>query len=85
MCLLLKINLPLIGCTFLFKYSRVNGVNVGTSHNNHYATGTYNTISLSNSLRLAAGDRVSLWNVGALYNDEHLRTHFSGNEFKLIM
>jgi len=59
---------------------QVNGANVGLADAVVVNTGEFVTMSLSASLRLAAGDTVNLFNVyvGGLY-DSHLHyTHFSG-------
>ena len=58
---------------------QVNGENVGHAHTDPFVTGSYDSISLSASLRLAAGDRVNLWNNGAeLFDDDRHFTHFTG-------
>ncbi len=58
---------------------QVNGVNVGHAHTNIYATGSYDSLSFSASLRLASGDRVCLWNNGEdLFDDDRHFTHFTG-------
>ena len=62
-------------------YLQVNGVNIGRAYTNQYSKGTENAVSLSASLRLAAGDRVNLFlNCGVLYDNGVVnhRTHFSG-------
>ena len=67
-------------------FLQVNGVNVGLANTDQYSTGTYEAVSLSASLRLAAGDKVNLynWNDGfykvrsALADNEKHFTHFSG-------
>jgi len=60
---------------------QVNGVSIGRAGTDQSSTGTYDVVSLSSSLRLAAGDRVNLfnWNAGSCYEDPAGRyTHFTG-------
>jgi len=66
--------------TYLGIYLQVNGVEVGGAGTQQSNTGSYNVISLSASLRLAAGDRVNLYNVysGVLVDTSDHYTHFSG-------
>jgi len=65
---------------------QVNGADVGRALTNHGVTGTWDTVSLSASLRLGKGDRVKVYNFNdAAYthsseladNEKHW-THFSG-------
>lgn len=60
---------------------QVNGVNIGRASTDKSARGTYDVVSLSSSLRLAAGDKVNLFNLnaGSVYEDPSGRyTHFTG-------
>ena len=62
---------------------QVNGENVGSAYTSKSISepkvkGTEESISLSASLRLAAGDKVNLRNYGALYDDHNHYTHFIG-------
>ena len=58
----------------------VNEVHVGIANSRPLKTGTYDSISLSSSLRLKAGDQVKLkkLNEGVLFDDHYQHTHFSG-------
>ena len=69
----------------LLIHLQVNGANVGDAYNSQdhsepAVTGITDVVSLSASLRLVKGDRVSLFNYeGELYDDkEYHNTHFSG-------
>jgi len=71
--------------TSLFIFLQVNGVDIGRTNSNQPSTGSYDSLSLSASLRLKANDRVNLYNYGAgnygfvLYdNDLYHDTHFTG-------
>jgi len=74
------------GAKSLAIYLQVNGANVGRAETNQFTSGAYETVSLSASFRLAAGDRVNLymWNSGQTFEDGnnysggHL-THFTGS------
>ncbi len=57
---------------------QVNGANIGTAYTGQ--AGNVNIVSLSASLRLEAGDKVNLFNVGsgAHYDSPNHHTHFSG-------
>ena len=59
---------------------RVNGVDVGTASTNQGGNGSEDTVSLTASLRLAAGDKVSLLkrHVVVLHDNSDHWTHFSG-------
>ena len=59
---------------------RVNGANVGETRTHQTATGNLDTVSLSASLRLKAGDTVNLFKIrtGTLYDYFFHLTHFSG-------
>ena len=61
-------------------FLQINGTNVGKADTTQSASGSYDNLSLSASFRLAAGDKVNLFNyAGELYDytsDHH--THFSG-------
>lgn len=61
-------------------YLQVNGANVGVAWTSQTAEGSYDSISLSTSLRLAAGDRVNLYKLydGVLLDNMNHHTHFSG-------
>ena len=62
-------------------YLQVNGENIGRALSQVPATGNFDHVSLSSSLRLKAGDRVNLVNAGnggVLYDDSEHQTHFSG-------
>jgi len=64
----------------LFIYLQVNGVNFGIAYT-HQSDRVHNAagVSLSASLRLAAGDRVNLLNNGGeLYDNDNHWTHFTG-------
>jgi len=58
---------------------QVNGETTGISAQNSQGGGAGDAVSLSASLRLAAGDRVNLYIVcGGLYDDGSSFTHFTG-------
>jgi len=59
---------------------QVNGDNVALAATQQSATGSRDVVSLSASLRLAAGDRVNLYHSGSsvLYDNSAHWTHFSG-------
>ena len=58
---------------------QVNDMNTGTCAENSQGGGAGDVVSLSASLRLAAGDRVNLYLVnGGLYDDHAQYTHFTG-------
>jgi len=60
-------------------YLQVKGANVGNAHTDPFVTGSFDSISLSASLRLAAGDRVNLFNEGGVLADDGRHfTHFAG-------
>ncbi len=66
---------------YLWVALQVNGLNIaaaGTS--NDVNTGTYESYSLTASLRLKTGDRVNLYNILAsvLYETTTHKTHFTG-------
>jgi len=59
---------------------QLNGVNVGHAITNPVATGTWDSLSITASLRLKVNDKVNLYNLsGALHeaNNNHY-THFTG-------
>lgn len=66
-------------------FLQVNDVNVGVAYTSKssalLATSSYEVVSLSASLRLAAGDRVNLYQHGSgvLYDNSNHHTHFSGS------
>jgi len=66
--------------TGLYIYLQVNGATIGQAATDQAATGSNDAVSLSASLRLAAGDRVYLFNsgIGVLFDNSAHRTHFSG-------
>ena len=69
----------IISATYLYIYLQVNGADVGSTYTNQSATGSNDVVSLSASLRLAAGDRVNLYNIdGLLYDSANHETHFTG-------
>lgn len=60
---------------------QLNGRNVGRAYcQPSTPTRSFDTVSLSASLRLAANDRVNLYNQvsGALFDDDYHKTHFTG-------
>ena len=59
---------------------QVNGLTVGSAYTEQSAPASHDVVSLSASLRLAAGDRVNLYNFdgGMLYDSLNHYTHFSG-------
>jgi len=66
---------------YLYVILQVNGTRIGdagTGFGNN--TGTYESYSLTASLRLKAGDRVNLYNVAdsVLFDGGATRTHFTG-------
>ena len=65
--------------TFLDVHLQINGQSIGRADTDQPAT-NLDTISMSASLRLAANDRVNLYNFynGGLYDDSSHFTHFSG-------
>jgi len=64
---------------YLDIFLQVNGANVGFANSHQSFTGSFDGVSLSASLRLAAGDRVNLINSGgSLYDSSRHYTHFSG-------
>jgi len=68
---------------YIYMYLQVNGNRVGSAFTQQSAT-SYETVSLSASLRLAAGDRVNLFNYagvlfdGTKFDGSSHYTHFSG-------
>ena len=59
---------------------QVNGANIGHAITNPVATGTWDSLSITASLRLKVNDKVNLYNLsGALHeaNNNHY-THFTG-------
>ena len=72
--------------SYLAIHLKVNGEVVAEAVSNQYVTGTYDAVSLNASLRLAAYDRVNLFNVndigcnkrGVIYDNTNHMTHFSG-------
>jgi len=64
---------------FLEIFLQVNGQDVGIEPTPGPATRNVDSVSLSASLRLEAGDTVNLFNEGgALFDDSYHRTHFTG-------
>jgi len=65
---------------YLEIFLHVNGATVGAAWTYQAALGSRDVVSLSASLRLAAGDTVNLYNyaLGQLYDDIEHYTHFSG-------
>ncbi len=67
---------------YLFIYLQVNGANVGCAYTGYADSGskTHDVVSLSSSLRLAAGDRVNLLNnyFGMMFDNSNHHTHFTG-------
>ena len=65
---------------YLAIHLQVNGVTVGEAPTNQPTAGSYDGVSLSASLRLAANDRVNLYNLkGVLHENRNApMTHFSG-------
>ena len=61
-------------------YIQVNGVNVGQAYSEESTdTGSYNTVSLSASLRLKVNDRVNLnKDMGTLVSSDNFPSHFVG-------
>jgi len=60
---------------------QVNGVAVGATYTYQSSDGSFDVVSLSASLRLAAGDRVNLYNPagrGEIMDGKASLTHFSG-------
>ena len=59
---------------------QVNGAWIGRGYTDSGILGNYDTVSLSSSLRLKAGDRVDLYKLGngELYDDGGHSTHFTG-------
>lgn len=71
--------LKLYSTNYLFVSLRVNGVDVGRAGTYKNSAWTHDTVSLSASLRLAAGDRVNLFHHdGGLHEDGVHYTHFVG-------
>ena len=70
----------LASATALNIFLQVNGANVGYAHTNQGATGSLDVVSLSASLRLAAGSRVNLNNyqTSELTDNSYPYTQFSG-------
>ena len=65
--------------TYLGIFLQVNGVNVGLAYTYESVTGSHGAITLSASLRLAAGDNVTLYTDGGeLTDDIKHKTHFTG-------
>ena len=66
--------------TFLDIYFQVNGATFGRAYTDQGTTGSRDVVSLSASLRLAAGDTVNLYNNGngVLFDDAGHNTHFNG-------
>ena len=65
--------------TILWIYLQVNGVNVGIAYTFDPSKEIRETVSLSASLRLAAGDRVNLFLFnGDLLDSINHHTHFTG-------
>jgi len=70
-----------ISATYLAIFLQLNGENVGIAHTRPGVPGSYDSIFLSASLRLKAGDRVNLFNLGnggVLHDDINHPTHFTG-------
>jgi len=71
---------------YLEIFLQVNGVKIGTADTSQGGSGSYDAVSLSASLRLAAGDSVNLFNYlnGELWDDSNHFTYFvsGGLEFK---
>ena len=65
---------------YLAIYIQVNGVNIGLADTSQNGVLSGSVVSLSASLRLAAGDTVKLYNQGSgvLFDDKNRWTHFSG-------
>ena len=65
---------------YLGIFLQVNGANVGVAYTSQGATGSRDIVTLSASLRLAAGDRVNLFKYldGVIVDDSNHFTHFSG-------
>lgn len=60
---------------------QVNGARIGVAYTNQFSTGSLNGVSLSSSFRLAANDRVNLFNYntgGVLFDGTAHQTHFTG-------
>jgi len=59
---------------------QVNNENIGCAYTGQGSIGTYDTLSLSTSLQLAAGDRVNLFkrSGGVLHDNLYHYTHFTG-------
>lgn len=60
-------------------YLQVNGANIGSAATLQTGTGSWDAVTLSASLRLAAGDRVNLFiDSGVLLDSFNHHTHFTG-------
>ena len=67
--------------TYLVVDIQVNGARIGVAYTEQSATGSRDVVSLSASLRLAANDRVNLFNyntAGVLFDNSGHTTHFTG-------
>ena len=58
---------------------QVNGKFIGTAFTKQDDAVSFDAVSMSASLRLAAGDKVNVWNDGGVLADSHIHmTHFTG-------
>jgi len=66
--------------SYLQIYLQVNDQNIGVDWTDQTNLDSRNVVSLSTSLRLAAGDRVNLYLfvTGIIFDEPTYRTHFSG-------